>query len=355
MPSPISGARQALAIKKASAWNTAVACGAGDGVSFLSGQAGREATVEVDQSRGRAFSVDGTPGPISAPATFNFNLRYESLDVLIAHFMGIAGAPVIQGAGPAYQNIYKFSPDIYGLFITLAKSMIAYIEEIPTAKVAGLTLSGEVGPKPLQLTVELIGVNREVASVVNTLATFANVTLPTGGDALPVMFSHLQFRMNDQSGLALAAGDIIQPSKFTLTLKRKLAGVYSGEFRTTGANPQDLIDEPANDGQPELGLTLEFPTHSGTTYLESLGTDTRKKLDITATGALIASTYYYKHLWQFPHLQLKNVKPTDDQGRIKEPLEFIVHGASAAPAGMTGITDPLWWTVVNKRTTDPLA
>jgi hypothetical protein len=106
---------------------------------------------------------------------------------------------------------------------------------------------------------------------------------------------------------------------------------------------------------PELKLTLEFPTHSDATYLTALGSDNRYKMDITATGALLNASFYYKHLWQFPHLQLTTADPTDDAGRIKQPLEFLIHGASAAPTGMTGITDPLWWTVINKRTTDPLA
>lgn len=355
MTTPISGLLQKVAIKHAATWNTPTICGALDGVMFLSGQAKRDAAVAVDQSRGLGFSVNGTPGPINCTAPYVFPLRYESLDVLIAHFMGVAGAPVQQGATIAYKNIYKFSPDIYGKFVTLAKSMVAYIEEISTATVAGITLSGEVGPDPLMLTVDLIGSNRDVASAVNTLVTFANVTVPTGGMELPVMFSHLAFRMNDQSGIALAVGDTIYPSKFTLTAKRKLAGKHTGQYRTTGANIQDLIDEPSNEDLPELGLTLEFATHTTTTYLSALGTDTRKKLDITATGVQIASPYNYQHLWQFPHLQLKNVNPTDDKGRIMEPLEFIIHGASAAPTGMTGITDPFWWTVINKRTTDPLA
>lgn len=355
MPNPTTGQRQTLAIRKASAWGTALACGALHGVRFLSGQAKRDASVEIDNSRGTSFSVDGTTGPISSQSQYTFNLRYESFDLLIAAFMGIAGAPTVQGATAAYKNIYKWNPDIYGIFITIAKNMIAYIEEIPTAKVAAITLSGEVGATPLQLSIDVIGINREIASTINTLVTMANVTLPTGGDVLPVMFSHLQFRMNDQSGAALGAGDVILPSKFSIGLKRNVKNEFTGEYRTTGTNPQDLGDEPTNEGLPELGLTLEFPKHTATTYLVALGADTRKKFDLTATGPLIASTYYYQHLLQFPHLQLKNANPTDDKGRIKEPLEFIIHGASAAPTGMTGITDPLWWTVINKRTTDPLA
>jgi hypothetical protein len=355
MPSPISGSQQTLAFKKATAWGTAAVCGATNGLQFLTGQAKRAADVQVDESRGRAFSIDGTAGPIKCETSYNFHLRYAGMELIAAALMGTAGIPTVQGATVANLHTLKWNTDPYGLMLTVVKNMIAYIEEIPTAKVTGLTISGEVGPKPLQVTLDVIGINREVASAVNTLATFANVTLPTDANANPVMFSQLVFRMNDAGGAALAAGDRIYPSKFTLTLKRKLKGDYTGAFRTTGASPQDLIDEPSNDGFPELGLTLEFATHSSTTYLVALGNDSRKKMDITATGAQIATPYNYTHLWQYPHLQLKNVNPTDGNGRITEPLEFLIHGASVAPTGMTGITDPLQWSITSKLATNPLA
>jgi hypothetical protein len=78
-------------------------------------------------------------------------------------------------------------------------------------------------------------------------------------------------------------------------------------------------------------------------------------MDMTFTGGLIASTYYRTFKLQFPHLQLMNDDPADEAGVIKEPLEFTVHGAVAAPTGMTGITDPFWITGINQRSTDPLA
>jgi hypothetical protein len=119
--------------------------------------------------------------------------------------------------------------------VSIVKNMVTYIEEIPTAKIVGITISGEVGPNPLQLEIETIGINKEVASAINTLATFANVTLPTDADRNPVMFSHTVFRMNSQAGIALAAGDKIYPSKFSLSIKRALKGEYTGAF----ACPED--------------------------------------------------------------------------------------------------------------------
>ena len=361
MANALTGIKQTLAVKKATTWNTPVACAAGDGVQFLSGQAKHDAPVELDNSRGQAFAVDGTPGPITCSGAYQLPLRYAGADVLIAMMMGIAGAPTQQAATTAYKNIYKWSPDVFGKMVTIAKRVIdnagvGYVEEIPTAKVTGVTISGEVGAKPLTLALEVAGIRREIASVTNTVATMGNVTIPAEAMVNPVMFSHLVFRMNDASGADFVGGDVIYPSKFTLSIKRNLKGEFTGQYRTTGANAQDCIDEPTNDAFPEMQLTLEFPTHTGTTYLAALGNDTRKKCDIVATGPNLAGVgYNFKHTWQFPHLQLLNVSPTDDNGRIKEPLTFRILGATTAPTGMTGITDPLWWTVINKRTTDPLA
>lgn len=56
-----------------------------------------------------------------------------------------------------------------------------------------------------------------------------------------------------------------------------------------------------------------------------------------------------------PHLQYSKVPITDAQGIIQEPVEFICHSAAAAPDGMTGITDPFWFSGTNTRSTNPLA
>ena len=322
---------------------------------FLSGQAKVNAPTALDESRGRAFALDSTPGQISCSGTYKFNLRYAGMEIIAAMLMGTAGTPAQQGGSTAYLHTLKWNTDPFGYILTIVKNMIAYIEEVTSAKVVGITISGEIGPNPLTLELEIVGVNREVASTVNTLATWANVTLPTGADRNPVMFSQTVFRMNVQSGAALAVGDKIYPNKFTLAIKRKMKGEYTGAYRTIATSPQDLVDEVSNDGFPEIKLTLNFPKHTGTTYLVGLQNDTRYKMDITSTGLLIASTYYYTHLWQFPHLDLISDQPTDDNGRIQEPLEFNVLGCATAPTGMTGITDPLWWSITSTRSTDPLA
>ena len=129
-----------------------------------------------------------------------------------------------------------------------------------------------------------------------------------------------------------------------------------GAFTTgVSGNNQDIIDEPTNDGMPEISLKFGFPRHTAVTRLTDLGNDTRKKCDIVFTGGLIASTFYRGFTLQFPHLQYKSVDITDEAGIIKEPVEFAVYAASVAPTGMTGITQPFKISGINQRSTNPLA
>lgn len=360
MSGPMTGKQQQLALRKCGAgaggtWDTAVACGAGNGILFLSGQAAASADSVTDKSRGRAFAIDATKGPLTCEPTYKLSLRYVGFEVLAALLMGAAGVPAQQGGTAAYLHTLKWNPDVYGYMCTIAKNMVNYVEEVPTAKITGITISGQVGAEPLSVDLDVVGSRKEVASLVNTLATWANVTIPTGGDRNPVMFAHSTFLMNAQSGAALAIGDRIYPGSFSLAIKRPLKGEFTGAYRTSGSNPQDLIDEPSTDGEPEIKLTLTMPTHTSSARLVDMQNDARKKMSISFTGGLIASTYYFNHTWQFPHLQMLNTNPTDDDGRIKEPLEFNALGCLTAPTGMTGCTDPLWWLITSTLATDPLA
>lgn len=346
----LSGREIKVAVKKAATWNTAVACGANDGVVLLPTSIKRDATFEIDDSMGRLFSIDGIPGPVKVEGDAPAYLRYDSLDLLFAMYMGTAGAPTLLGSG-AYSYTYKVKTLLDGLFFTLVKNMKNYIDEYPSCKVTGFTIKGDVG-KPLQVTFNLICVNKVVSSTVNTLATFTNVTFFEEQNR--INFTDGVIRINAQSGAALGSGDTVYPAAFEVSSKRKLAGEYTAQYKTPTVN-QELIDEPAGDGIMETTLKLTFPRHTSSAYLADIISDARKKMDMTFTGALIGGTYYRLFKLQFPNLQLKNVDVVDADGNIKEPLELIAHGCLTAPTGMTGLTDPFWISGQNRRTTDPLA
>ncbi len=355
--SSATGQEIKYAINKAATWNTAVACGANDGIMLLPSNLSRTAAIEVDDSLGSGYSQDGTPGAIKCEGSLTGYLRYDGCDEILSGIMGYAGTPVVNTVN-GWDHTYDFKDSLDTIFWTLAKKMGAlYVREVPSLKFVSLTLKGDAG-KPLELTATVQGSNW-VEDGVNTSTTFANVTFRETANR--VAFPQGVFRLNAQAGAALASPtDDIHPTGFSLSITRKLSGEY-GTFSAGTTNKQDIIDEPQNNGQPEFKLTLTFPRHSGKTYLTALNADTRYKFDATFTGATITSGPARKFLIQCPNLQLSTVNPQDAQGNITEPLEFVLLGVGTAPTGMTtpagstvGVTRPVRITVTNKLATDPL-
>jgi len=343
--SGVSGLEVKAAVKKASTWGTAVVCGANDGILILPPTLSKEREDQIDDSLGFYFPQDSDPGAVKSEGDLPMYLRYDSIDLLIALAMGAtAGAPVQQGTTAAYKQTFSLAESIDGLFATLALWTKINVEEYPTVKVTGLTLEGEVG-KALTITFHLIASNRTTSGS-NTLTSFNNVTYFETKNR--VLFNQGVFRMNNQSDPALGSGDIIYPNSFKLTFQRKMAGVYGagGSF--------DVIDEPTNDGLPEMKLELTVPRYTSDAYFTDWDAGTVKKMDITFTGAVIESPYNRQFKIEFPNLKFAKVDAPVKQGIIDHPVEFNVLGADAAPAGMT-TTKPFEITVINRQSANVLA
>jgi len=178
------------------------------------------------------------------------------------------------------------------------------------------------------------------------LVTFANVTYRDQKNR--ALYNQGVFRMNDQSGAALAVGDEIYPSEFELTADRKITGVYGagGVF--------DTIDEPTNDGIPEVKLKLTFPRYTAATYFTEWDANTAKKMDMVFTGLLISGTYYRKLTLSFPHLKYASTEAPERREIIQNTVDFNCLSADATPLGMAGITKPFRLQLVNTFGGDPL-
>lgn len=349
----VAGVEMKYALKKAPTWGTPVVAGAGDGLLLLpTGIRQGDAALEVDDSQGLFFSVDATLGAIKNEGDLPGYLRYDGCDLLLALFMGTAGVPALHAAGTlSHDYVYPMADDTDGLFATFARHWKNYVEEIRSLKIAALTLKGERG-KPLQLIAKCIG-DASVQDGENDATTFASVTIAEVANR--VMFSQGVFRINAQSAGALGSGDVVTPNSFELTATRKLGSDYNGLTIGSGSAARDVIDEPINDGMPEITLKLTFPRHTAKTRLTDLGSDLRKKMDITFTGNIIEGAIPRVFKIELPHLQYKSVDIVDEAGIIKEPVEFICHGCTTAPTGMASLTVPLRISGTNQRATDPLA
>ena len=342
----VEGREIKAAAIKAAVWHTAVACGALSGV-LLKGDSMKKGIESLpDKSLGRAFVYGRDQGEIKAEGSLEAYLRYDSLDLLIALVMGATGgAPVQQGATTAYAQSFIAANDRDGLFATLALYKKVNVFEYPSAKFMGFTIKGEMG-QPAEISFDVGADDEDPASVINDLASFANVTYFETSHR--VLMSQAEFRMNALSGAALGGGDVIKPSAFELSFKLPLEGA----LKAGGANK---IDEPVGTGVPEVSLKLTFPRYTAITYLTDLGADNRKKMDIVFTGAEIENPYNREFKLQFPNIAILNAEAATSEGQIEHPLELACDAAETAPTGMTGITEPLQIDVINRQSTDVLA
>jgi hypothetical protein len=335
------------ALKKADVWGTPVICGAGDGILIRPHTIKKDRENNVDDSLGLYFARTSNPGAINVLGDLPMYIRYDGIDLLIALAMGATGgAPVIEGDGPGYRQKFTLEDCIKGLFGTLCMDMKANINEYTTVKLTGLSITGEIGGS-IMITFKVLAINLVTNSVVNTSITFQSVTVPETGNILQ-MGSGV-FRMNDQSDIALAAGDVVYPQSFTLDLTRTMAGVYG-----VGTD-MDVIDEPTNDGLPEVTMNMTFGRYQSDGYFQDWDANTLKKMDITFTGAEIEPGVNREFKITLPQLSIANVDAPVVDGIIEEPLVMNCLEADTAPAGMTGITKPFQIDVLNEQSTDVLA
>lgn len=349
----LTGAEIVYGLKKGVTWGTAVACVAGDGFLGLPLSADPDNSTVVDDSLGVFCPTNVTPGETKLDVSIPAYARYndEVLFSMLAAFFGTAGVPVTHAAGTlSKDHVLKVNRNIDGIFFTVAAKIgTGFVEEIPSWKIAKVEMTFETG-KPVQFKFSGPGIDLVADSSVNTLVAMGSVTILETANRM--YMGQAVFRMNDQSGGALAVGDKIGASKVTVMLERKLTGVY-GTY--TDAGGRDLIDEPTNDGLFSGSISVTLPRLKDNVGRLKIKGNTAQKMDITVTGPIIEGAIPYSLLLQFPNIVPKKNSNPHKQGIIENSREYEILSATAAPTGMTGITDPCWCTLVNKITTDLLA
>ncbi len=342
-----SGKEIKAAFAQAAAWGQAVACADGDALYITNESVSQSIEHLPDDSAGQDFYTASDQGLITCGGDLGAYLRYEGLGVLLALALGSAAAPSPQGTG-GYLHRLVMTGGLDGLFGTLAVAKGFSVHEFASVKVDGVTIEGSAG-QPLTVSFSLIcdGLKLNTTSGVNTLAAMNALAAPARGER--VLFRQASFRLNDAAGAALAAGDAIHPSRFSLSLKRGLSGDHL-------AGGGDKISEPTTGAFPEVSLSLEFPTYTSDTYLSDLGGHTQKKLSIAFTGGEIASGVNYGLSLMMPHLVITNAEAAVDKaGKIAHPVSLDVLAPAAEVAGMSGFLAPLALELTNTRSTALLA
>lgn len=349
MAGEITGREFVCALKKAAAWHTPVACGAGSGLLILSDGIKANVDSELDDSAGQPWITEADPGVMNVSGNIEGYMRYEGFDTALALICGIAGVPSQIDATAAYENSYKLASKIDTFYGTMAmKKLSAVIWEFPSVKLHGFKLSGEMN-KPLKISLDLIADKLDRASTTNDAASMATVTIPDKKNRI-IMNKDAVFRMNDQNGAALVDGDKVYPTSFELSFNRPM------DAEATAG--QEGVDEPGDNGFPVATLSLKFPRYNTTnnSYFNDWEAFTSKKMDITFSGHDIEAGNKYMFRILLPHLKIDNPEAAvSGAGKIPFSMQCNILGADAAPAGMTGLVEYLQIDVVNTRDTDPLA
>ncbi len=344
----ITGREIILAVKKASDWRTAVACGASDGVLIKTDGMGAKAPTYIpDDSLGNSDLEYEYRTNEEQTGNVAGILRYEGWDVLLALSLGTAGSPA-NLSGSAYSNTYSPADSIADDFATIALKKSATtnnIWEIPSAKITGFTITGKIG-ELCQITVNEMGNKVENQSAINTNASIASVTYPDKGNAVK-MDARTLIRMNTQSGSALADSDIIYPSEFEVTYNRPFESDFEAGFSDAS--------EPVQNGFAEATIKLVFDKYNSDTFMDAIAADTDQKMELHLEGAEIETNYRYTFRFEFPKITWKTADaPVTGPGKIPQTVEGTLLKVSSAPTGMT-TTDPLSIYVQNTRSTDPLS
>jgi hypothetical protein len=333
------------AIKKGVTWDTEIDVNAaGNGIYVLNPGVPKLAAQMLEDEQATAFEKNLDVGPIN-PADFSLDsdYRWDGLEnVLLAMLMGTSPAPTQQAATAAYLHALSLANSASGIFGTYATEKSSKIHVVPSFKVTKATYSFQNGLVRASFSVR----GSRVIDNSSIITGMSSVTIPANAHHRAKAHQAV-FRMNAQGGADFGAGDVVKPKQFGLEIQRS--------FDSEHVAGSQFILEPRENAKPRIKLTMEFPRMdtANAAWLAAWTAATEQKADITITGPLIASTYYYYKKFQFPRLIIEDVEYAESK---IIPAKIVLRGveADAAPTGMTGLTLPVYAGLMNTRTTSLL-
>ncbi len=289
----------------------------------------------TDNAFGQAFYGQADPGLVEAPTLSLVGRdRYDDYQyVLEALAMGSPSAAVIatsaSGQVTSWRHQFDLADAIDGLGVTIAIDKNLYVDELTSVKVHGIEVT-QADNGAMNQTFRLTGSKPTNISSVNISSTLAGATFPALSNR--VMQQQGVFRLNAFSAGSLVASDAIKAESIKLTFNRPQDAphVYG----------QDFVDEPADNGWPELMVEVTYPrmnTPSANSLYAALRSSTAFKADWTFQGANINSTDRYSKMYQFPYLQLMDdgfLAATTGAQQVKPVAKFALRLAPSSPSGM---------------------
>ncbi|TXH14218.1 MAG: hypothetical protein E6R03_09690 [Hyphomicrobiaceae bacterium] len=348
----ISGSNTSAAVQVATTWGTGVAAGSGD---RFSGEITVSANGTVLESRtigsGAYMRSNFTRGAYIPTASLTADLGYRNnCDVLIAAFMGTAGAPTEVTASQAdYKHTITFNSTLNAKYVSFGYTDTNSTSlEFPTAAVRSIGIRSTSVPGYVDFTAELLGSSIVFPGTTNTYAVVAATTFTEGTPELVAVALEDAYRTNAQSGGSIASGNLYSITGFDFSMTR----------------PQDLIPEikgstgfsaPVSSGVAEGTFNITVKELADQAYYTVWLNETAQKASIDIQGTQIGSGTNKTFKLLLPRLLLvqePQYAVTGD-GVNTLGLNFNIAVAGSNPTGMTS-TYP-YFEITNGLSTSLLA
>ena len=319
----VKGFLSLAAMKKSTTWGTPVACGAGNGIEFLTESiSGGPALIENNMLSGDSQRRAGTAGPKSYAGSIEGDLVFEEIGLPLALAMGTEATT---GTAAPYTHTLKVLDDVEGLFATLAlKADAVEVHEYPSVKVNGFEISAAPG-EPAKVKLDLIAstLNRNTAAGTNTLTTMGSVTFPT--DRERALFSQVKVQYNAQGGAALASpANDLAVEGVTVTFARNLQGKVTSALGLA-------IDEPQPTDFVSVTGSLVLPYwNAAALAIQALAeskAEQKVKVEFTAASGGKKLT-----LW-LNAVQFEGKPSLNGPGAGNVTYNFTAHAVATAPTG----------------------
>lgn len=361
---------------KGSAWGTAVDANvAGKGLRFLNEAISASSNLLEDESiTGTADQGVGQTGSKTITGSVQANLQYSNpvLSTLIAMAMGRADTPVTplgtDGSKPyAYYGSYRLGDILETYFVTMAldKQTGSVIHEYDSVKINGMTIAGSAGAF-VTITFDIIGRKLTTSGTTTTSLAAATVALPRK----EIRFEDFKFRINQLTDSALAQGDAVYPTSFSVTLANNLEGDLTSQNAP-------YVDEPIRNAARNVSGSFEIPKYTDENIETRFLDGTVMKMQIVARSntqipAAGGGPYYYQFAMYMPSVQITNApRPVSGFAKVPANFEWVAKEVTnTAPDGMDGngdlstltneesrgsITESIRIEVTNTQQSNPLA
>lgn len=345
----MAGTASKLALVKGGTWGTAVSLGTGHRVPFERTTLRRNIEQIANETiLGKATRAPSDNGNEETGGAVIVAGDYRQHLLQAAAFMGTAGVPTTVESG-VYLHVFPFTAAVDGLFLSAGVDYGGVdVHGFNSLKCMRRFIECRAGDK-LRETYDYIGRGLD-KTLTSSGWTYANDPNQLG--ARHILHRHGVWRMNAAAGDALAAGDKVYPTAFTVDINRALAGSFADAA---------LMEEPIPDGWAAITVQLTFDHLTAALIallLDSRDAGTLLKLDTVFTyPTKLGATEYPHRAFYFPSLKVVDM-PLDIPGAGKLPATVTLEAsyATADPTGFpTGYNEEMTEEAQCGVSTNPLA